>query len=147
MMVLIKSKSDEWWTPDDLFKEICEMVKIKPECDYAATKENRKCEFFMDDSLNSEWVYDGWLNPPNSMTKQFMDKALDEWTSNNINIICLIPSACISRRYFQPIWQTFHISHDLIDIIPIPRPDFWFEGKKEKGSARNDTVELDSQVA
>lgn len=136
-----KSKSDEWWTPQELFEKYCEIAGIIPLVDFAAKRENAKCHNFLSDSLQSNWVHDGWLNPPNSLLKLFVDKAWKEWKKNNINIICLVPTGIISRRYFRPIWDDF-VTGSYIDIIPIDRPYFLYEGEKQKFSARNDYILL-----
>lgn len=144
-----KSDSDEWYTRKDLYLEICRMVKITPRLDVAATDRYHLCKYYFtkeDDALIKEWLIKActkktgiWMNPPNKQCAAFMTKALQQWKKHNINIICLIPSATISRRYFKEIWDTFRLSEGLlIDIIPIPRPNFLYKGQEGKGSARND---------
>ncbi len=125
------------------------MVRITPKLDVSATDRYHLGQYYFtkeDNALEQEWLIKAgtkktgvWMNPPNSKCKDFVLKALEQWKKHNINIIALIPSATISRRYFKEIWDTFRLSEGLlIDIIPIPRPNFLYKGQENVGSARND---------
>ena len=38
-------RSDVWLTPDNVFNDLCDYWKFKPNLDVAASKENTKCEY------------------------------------------------------------------------------------------------------
>jgi len=138
---MLKKDSDEWWTEDSLFLFLVNLTGIMPVCDYAATDKNTKCDTWYtkeQNALSVQWVLDGWLNPPNSKMSEFLPYAYNMWQDNNINLISLVPSGIISRVYFRPIWKTFWQDHTKIDIIPVDRPKFMYEGFPQEFSARND---------
>ena len=75
------SKDDEYETPPELVKQLCEKYQIFPIIDVAATLENKKFfKYFTkdDDGLIQEWDKDCWCNHPHTMHKEFVEKAFNE---------------------------------------------------------------------
>lgn len=78
--------SDEWETPLWLFNALNQEFGF--DCDAAAKPNNAKCQRFLTDALNVDWVqYDPILrrniwtifcNPPYSLAGEFMKKAKEE---------------------------------------------------------------------
>lgn len=98
------SMSDEYETPHDIFNSLCEKYQIIPMIDVCANVDNKKCSDFFDidtDGLTYDWTVDVWCNPPHSITGKFVEKAFNEWTKNNINIMMLIPANTCSSVYWH----------------------------------------------
>ncbi|NIT99632.1 MAG: hypothetical protein GWN01_01410 [Nitrosopumilaceae archaeon] len=147
-----KSESNEWYLPKSLFIKYCKLVNLRPKPDVAATKKYHLCEYYFteeDDALKQEWLIKAgtkktgiWVNPPlkRMMTKKFVNKACQQWIKHNLNILMIIPTGVISRKYFRNIWKLFKRGY-FVDIIPIDRPHFIHNG--EIGDqARNDYILL-----
>jgi len=159
-----KSKSGDWWTPDHLYESICRMTGIFPQLDVAADAESRKCiNYFSEqyDALNQDWILtnistnttkknilkektDVWCNPPGDKVQKFVDKALEQWTKWDINIVMLIPVNTITNKNFENVWK-LAMSENTIDIIPLfgQRPNFLLNGKLDtKYGSRNGYIVL-----
>jgi len=106
------SKSDEWETPEDLFKFLCNKYDVFPSLDVCAKYDpvtnhnNSKCLGYLPNSLDITWkpnpsVDSVWCNPPHSKTEEFVRKAQKEWRSNNINIIMIIPANSMCTNYSE----------------------------------------------
>ena len=95
---------DEWETPKEIYDDLCEKYDIHPTLDVCATAENRKCATYFtdaDDGLRQRWEFDTWCNPPHSMTGNFVRKAHNEWLTNNINIMILVPANTVSTVWWH----------------------------------------------
>ena len=83
-------RSDVWLTPDNVFKDLCEYWEFEPNLDAAASKENTKCKYFIDEKTNAhnvDWVvfFDEarnnpksqmtkvWINPPTSQIREYCE--------------------------------------------------------------------------
>ena len=98
------SLSDEWETPQWVFDQLCYAYSVRPLLDVAATEENTKCEYHFNkqqDGLEINWCEDIWCNPPHSKTRQFVEKAYEQWQKHNINIMMLIPLNSIGTKYSE----------------------------------------------
>jgi len=123
---------DEYGTPDDLFKQVCEFHSVTPELDVCADKLNRKCNMYLSDALNEDWTAAVWCNPPHSKTKQFVQKAYEQWMKHNIDILLIIPANSICTKYAE-----LYIKNNAT-ITPIyGRPRFLKDGKPSKYPSRN----------
>lgn len=94
--VHFSSQSNEWETPDYVFKHV-EKLYGKFDLDAAATKENAKCEKFFtkeDDALSKDWAKEGkniWVNPPYGREiGKFVEKAYQE--GRKVSVVMLIPA-------------------------------------------------------
>jgi len=142
-----KSKSDEWETPPKLFYAIEKLTKCKFKLDVAANYKNSKCSYFLTDAFSLPWRLDDdgsfaggndvWCNAPGTMIKQFVDKAVDQWITHNMNIVMLIPVNTLANKSFQLVWEMFREGH--VDIFPLfgIRPHFLWKGKKSEYGSRN----------
>jgi phage N-6-adenine-methyltransferase len=103
---LFSSKSDEWETPQKLFYELDQEFDFY--VDLAATKENTKCPFWLDDSLNQPWhtvkSHWMWLNPPYSKSKEFIKKAYEE-SLKGANIVMLLPARTDTKAFHDYIYK------------------------------------------
>jgi len=71
------SGSNEWWTPKELFEELCKEYNFYPELDVCATIDNSLLNQYFtkkDDALNRDWIKGKikkkcWCNPPNGDEK------------------------------------------------------------------------------
>ena len=146
-----KSLSNEWWTQDVLFKELCKEYKIKPRLDVAATYRNAKCEWYIGKkangvSLDTPWTIPKnkrvtvWCNPPNEFLQEFLFKAYWEWIESGCKqkILMIVPTNCMSSNGF---WLNVQLPMDYGEKIfyrPIRgRPEFLENGSVADSSARN----------
>jgi site-specific DNA-methyltransferase (adenine-specific) len=124
--VLFSSKSDEWYTPHKLFKELDNKYNFV--FDLAFSKENCKTRdgfTIKENALNQDWyvitrdcINDGltgwlWLNPPYSKCKEFVDKAYSEMFLG-AKIVMLIPSRTDTKWFHNYIYKKEGVSIEFI---------------------------------
>ena len=94
MIVVKMENKQELETPRELYDQACEMFKVKPVVDVAATRENTKCEIYFakqEDGLAQEWIHDSFLNPPYNNVKPWVKKAYEQNIKHNISVLALLP--------------------------------------------------------
>lgn len=100
--VLFSSKSDDWYTPIDLFNSLNEEFNFT--LDPCASDLNHKCNKYY--TINDNGLLFSWedevvfCNPPYSDIKRWCEKCCYEYLSNNITIVLLIP-ARTDTQYFH----------------------------------------------
>lgn len=94
--VHFSSKSNEWHTPDWLYKQLDDEFHF--DLDAASTDENAKCPKHFtekDDALGQDWAAAGktvWLNPPyGRLIGKFVKKAYEE-SLKGLIVVLLIPA-------------------------------------------------------
>lgn len=136
---------DEFETPPKVYEYLCKRFKVWPKIDVAATKENRKCEFYFTkehNALERDWVipitdemiynYDVWSNHPHTLHAEFVEKAHQQWTRFNITIMMILPANCMRTRY----WHDY--IEDVTEYHAIPGSiRFLKDGKPTKDTSRN----------
>lgn len=155
-------KDDYFETPQWLFNYIQETTKLYFGLDVCASKENTKCNEFMDedlDSLNQEWIvheikalntkckkfelrggtgtFGGasvFCNPPRSQNGKFVNKAYDQWERNNINIVMLMCWNDLGNKYAQKLMP--HILDGSIEIGNLGKIKFCKNGKETEFVSR-----------
>lgn len=136
------SENDEWETPWELFIKYDKIYKF--DLDVCASKENSKCEEWIDkteDALKLKWhkitkTKTVWCNPPYSNVKDWIKKAYEESLSG-ITIVMLIPA-----RTDTIAWHDYIFPHARIEFLkgrlkfsnsknnaPFPSAIVIFEGK------------------
>ena len=93
---LFSSKTDEWPTPDYLFKALDREFKFS--VDVCATHLNTKSKRYYtkaEDGLSKDWSGETvWLNPPyGRQIKFWMEKAFLSSTQG-ATVVCLVPARC-----------------------------------------------------
>lgn len=147
-----KEKHDEWYTQKNDYQIWCDKYKIYPQLDIAGHEDWHMCSIYCTkklDALSKEsWelddgrVVDIWMNPPllKGSTKKFVLKAEEQWRKLNMNILSVVPTGVISRKWFRHLWIAFK-NGDGIEIDPIDRPTFLERGVLGQQS-RNDYIVL-----
>lgn len=100
---LFTSKTDNWSTPIDFYKELNKEFnfQLNPCC----SSENQKCNFgytVEDDGLSQNWTQYGavFMNPPyGRVIKDWMEKA-HKTAQSGTTVVCLVP-ARTDTRWFQ----------------------------------------------
>ena len=93
------SASDEWWTLQELYDELCKKYNFYPELDVSATKANRLCNYYFskkDDALTRDWIKGKkkrfcWNNPPAKEQGKFIAKAYEQWDELRIKTMQIVP--------------------------------------------------------
>ena len=105
----IISDNDEWSTPQELLLHKCNHFLFNPKFDYASSHINHKYPNYFtlqDNSLKQDWLQDGFLNPPYTQVREFMNKAITQWETNGIGILILVFAKTDTAWY-----------HDLIEPL------------------------------
>lgn len=87
--VLYSSKSEDWETPEDLFKRLDDEFHF--ETDLCASVQNAKCQHFYtkeQDGLKQEWKGTCWMNPPYGRQ---IEKWVEKACKSKAVIVCLLP--------------------------------------------------------
>lgn len=150
-----KSKSDEWWTPDDVFESLCKQYGMKCMVDVACTLENSKCPVgcwydWGKNALERDWNYmdkkrrrrtnwDVWCNPPNSQLSAFIKKAYEQYKKwKKLRIMMIVPANAVSSvAWWESIENPKDAGEDIFYKPIFKRISFLENGKKSKFSARN----------
>jgi len=103
-----QSKSDDWWTPKEVYDKLCKKYGAHPELDVAADYKNSLCEFWINkrkDALKTTWKLNGlgndvFCNPPNSIMGKFLQKAFLEYIKHrgNVRIMMILPTNIMSSN-------------------------------------------------
>ena len=105
MAYMNKSKTDEWTTPVEFYNKLHHEFNF----DFDPCPVNEKF-----DGLNVEWEKLNYVNPPYSLLKEFVQKALDEQLYGNETIL-LLPT--------KTDQQWFH------DLIKREADILWIKGR------------------
>lgn len=145
-----KSKSDEWWTPDPTYEDLCKEYNFHPVLDVASNGRNSKCQFYLKDALTQQWSLgdrepernvDIWCNPPNSKLKFFFPRAYEQWNllkKYGTRVMMIVPANTMSSKAFWSAVETPRRNGVKVMYEPIfKRIPFLDNGKKPKFSARN----------
>lgn len=139
--VLFSSKKRNWPTPVPLF-QWCDKKYGKFQMDFAASKENTKCKFWLgpgsrcpDAFAVEDWSFGGrikkgFLNPEygRGITGKWVKYAYHQAMSGSGLVICmLLPSRTDQAWYHDYLWKPF--KKDQCDLEPI-KGRVWFEGAK-----------------
>lgn len=108
---LYSSKSDEWATPDEIYKNLDEEFNFT--LDPCSTDENHKCSNYFtkkDDGLKKQWggarVF---CNPPYSTIGKWVEKAYRESRNDNTLVVLLIPARTDTRYFHDFIYNRAEI--------------------------------------
>lgn len=105
--VMYSSKTDQWATPDDFFRELDQEFHFN--LDPCADEQNHKCEKYFtkeDNGISKDWGgYRVFCNPPYGRAiTDWVEKAYREGTKDNTIVVMLIP-ARTDTRYFHDFIQ------------------------------------------
>lgn len=127
-MIIRGPNSDEWCTPDWLFRALD--AEFGFDLDPAATTKNAKCARFFteaEDGLKQSWAGSrAFVNPPYSQCRAWVEKALGESAS----VVMLLPSRTdtdwfhlLLRHRVEIRWFRKRIAF-LLDGVPAESPRF-----------------------
>lgn len=107
------STTDEWTTPNDLFKDLDKEFNFT--LDPCCSKETAKCDKFY--TIEDNGLFKGWsnetvfMNPPYSDISRWIAKAYNE-SQKGATVVCLIPSRTDTKW-----WHRFCMKADEIRFI------------------------------
>ena len=97
------NERDNWFTPDDLFRDI--EARYGPfDIDVAASEKNAKCERFYtegDNALEQPWLGVAFCNPPYKDLIKWVRKAWDEVRSGRCKRAVMLLPAQTSTAWFH----------------------------------------------
>lgn len=109
--VLFSSKSDEWYTPQDLFNQLDSEFHFN--LDPCATPESAKCERYFtkeQNGLTQKWGGSRvFCNPPYSEISKWVEKAYRETREDNTLVVMLIPARTDTKYFHNYIYQRSEI--------------------------------------
>ena len=106
MSVHFSSKTYEWETPNELFRELDREFHFT--LDVCATRDNAKCELFFSkeiDGLKQQWGKRNFMNPP-------YGREIGKWVkkaSKNPVTVCLLPARTDTRWFHDYIYDKAEI--------------------------------------
>ena len=110
-----KSKSDDWETPDIVFKIIEKEFSFSKDQFFDPCPLNYKL-----DALNIEWNKINFVNPPYSLLKEFISKSIQE---SKTKIIILLLPCKTDQQWFHDIWK-------------LRNHVYWFKGRLKFKNAK-----------
>lgn len=105
---------DEYETPQLLFDRV--NAEFKFVCDVAASEANRKCgnsytaeNSALSDDPHHGWFASNWCNPPYSMKREFISKALEQMTRYMRTTVLLLPASTGEKWWHELAAQSFMV--------------------------------------
>ena len=94
------AKTDEWSTPDDFYNVLNSIYQFT--LDPCASDDSHKCEKYYTIETNGllqSWENDVvWMNPPYSKSKEWIEKAYNEYLEGS-TVICLTASRTDTKMF------------------------------------------------
>ena len=140
------SKSDDWWTPKEVFDDLCKMYRFKPKLDASATNKNSLCDWYIDRKTNAlvtEWLVNGrkvkvFCNPPNKLLGKFIAKAYEQFKRHKIQIMMIVPlNVQSSKSWWNNVQLPMERGEKIFTRPIFRRIRFRHNGKKHNGSSIN----------
>lgn len=104
--LFFSSKSDEWETPDDLFRAID--AEFHFTLDACALPSNAKCSRFFspeDDGLSQKWGGVVWCNPPyGRQIQKWVKKAYKAAKDRDADVVMLLPARTDTKWFHDYIY-------------------------------------------
>lgn len=104
---LFSSNSDEWKTPQELYRKLNERFKFT--LDPCSTEENHLCDKYYtkkENGLCKSWKGEtAFVNPPYSEIKQWVEKCYLEHETNGVTAVMLIPSRTDTKYFHEYIYH------------------------------------------
>jgi len=100
-----KNIRDLWQTPKEIFNKLD--LEFDFTCDVAASSDNKLCDLFygeMENSLNQQWFYSNWCNPPYSNIMPWVNKAIEQHNLGRTTVM-LVP-ADTSVKWFKKAYES-----------------------------------------
>ena len=135
------SLSDEWETNQKLYEWLCAKYQFYPECDVAATEQNKKCIFYFgkdhseysnQDGLSRQWYKKNWCNPPHSQTELWVKKACKEFVNNYNETMMIIPANSTCTQYAEACIEGIAEKYSIYE-----RPKFTNPSQTKQDGAKN----------
>ena len=130
-------KNDEWFTPRWVIDFIRKEYNIEIDLDAASSIENSErlsIDYYFDKKINAldaDWEVEAkdkiniWLNPPFTLKKQFLEKAVEEFKKGKIdNLFFLINADALTVNYAYDFLKPLQEKKLLNLIIPKGRINF-----------------------
>lgn len=108
LKTLFSSKSDNYWTPKEFFKQV--NITYGPfDIDVAASDDNHLCDIYFtkeSDGLSQDWNGVVWCNPPYGREiKKWLVKAITEIDKGNCKrAVFLIPARTDTKWMHDLVW-------------------------------------------
>lgn len=108
--VVHSNKSDEWGTPQAFFDIFDSVFEFK--LDAAASASNKKCRKYYSEknsALDADWIEKlkkgdaVWINPPYSLTKEFVEKAIEQHDEYKFDIVMLVASRTDTEWFYRAL--------------------------------------------
>ena len=133
--------SDEWATNQKMFEWLCAKYQFYPECDVAASYDNKKCfsyfgkdhhDSFNRDGLSRQWYGKNWCNPPHSETEKWVKKACEQFAKHGNETMMIIPANSTCTQYAEACIEGIAEKHSIYE-----RPKFSNPSQTKPDSAKN----------
>lgn len=102
---MFSKKSDEWITPPEVFDPL--NAEFGFTLDVAANEANHLCHKFysqIDSAFDHSWAPETcWMNPPYSMVKQFLGKAVEERAKGAV-VVGLLPARTDTKWFHSYVY-------------------------------------------
>ena len=139
------SKSDEWWTPKDLFWELVDKYKFLPMLDVCATEANSLRNLFFskkDNALTRKWIKGRkkrktWCNPPAKEQGKFIAKAYEQFKKHGIQTMMIVPLNVQSSKPYENCVQLPMERGERIFSRPIYRRRAFLHRGRKTGTSIN----------
>lgn len=129
-----EAEKDSWQTPKDLFNTLNDEFGFT--LDVCASRMNTLCGHYLtadDNALEHSWSTVGaaWVNPPYSLTKEFVKQAPEHAKQCNLTIVMLV-NANTDTKWLADAAKTANEIRLISGRIEFVKPD----GKKANGNTK-----------
>lgn len=141
-----ESEKDLWQTPPDFFERLNREFDF--DVDVCASEDNRLCMHYFSEkysALDHEWTDTGFsnsgsnksffINPPYSMTKEFLERAAQQASKHNITVVALV-NANTDTKWFSDAAKTANEIRLITGRLSFVSPS----GKKANGNTKGQCV-------
>jgi hypothetical protein len=127
------SGSNNWWTPKELFDELCKEYNFYPEVDVCADIDNTLLNLYItreQDALTRDWIIGKikrkcWCNPPNADDKITVTITLKNGKKVKLKKNRKLLSGFIRKAYQQ--WKDLKIQTMMIVPVNVQGTKAWWD--------------------
>jgi len=138
-----KSKSDNWWTPELAYADLCRIYQFFAILDVCATSASSKCDWYIDRNTNAlltDWLVRGkrvlcFCNPPNKELGKFIDRCYHQFKTLGVQTMLIVP---LNTQTSKAWWRSVQLPMEKGEKIMVrpmdKRINFEHDGHKGDSS-------------